>query len=190
LRRLELAERVIELRERAGLTQGVAAKRAGVGVTTWSNIETGTITRPHARTLIKIARAFGVEVEDLFEGVVFPKAPELTLEDVGAFLEREVDSRYIALPSAEWSVIEESATHEQRQAIDREWALIKQEWFASHGKTEAAPRLVPTGGNWGDVYSELFGRRLGIRLGIPASTAQAVVREAEEDALLIRTTGG
>jgi transcriptional regulator with XRE-family HTH domain len=65
LRRLELAERVIELRERAKLTQGEAAKRAGVGVTTWSNIETGTITRPHARTLIKIARALGVEPEEL-----------------------------------------------------------------------------------------------------------------------------
>ncbi len=65
MRRLELAERVIELRERAGLTQGEAAKRAGVGVTTWSNIETGSITRPHARTVIKIARGLGVEPEDL-----------------------------------------------------------------------------------------------------------------------------
>jgi transcriptional regulator with XRE-family HTH domain len=65
LRRFELAERVIELREGAGLTQEAAAKRAGVGVTTWSNIETGTITRPHPRTLIKIARGLGVEPEDL-----------------------------------------------------------------------------------------------------------------------------
>ncbi len=65
MRRLELAERVIELRERAELTQGEAAKRAGVGVTTWSNIETGTITRPHARTVIKMARALGVNPEDL-----------------------------------------------------------------------------------------------------------------------------
>ncbi|MDP9484995.1 MAG: helix-turn-helix domain-containing protein [Actinomycetota bacterium] len=65
MRRLELAERIIELREHAGLTQGEAAKRAGVGVTTWSNIETGTITRPHARTVIKIARALGVEPEEL-----------------------------------------------------------------------------------------------------------------------------
>ncbi len=65
MRRFELAERVIELREGARLTQEEAAKKAGVGVTTWSNIETGTITRPHARTVIKIARALGVEPEDL-----------------------------------------------------------------------------------------------------------------------------
>lgn len=65
MRRLELAERVIELRERAGLTQGEAAKKAGVGVTTWSNIETGAITRPHARTVIKIARALGVDPEEI-----------------------------------------------------------------------------------------------------------------------------
>jgi transcriptional regulator with XRE-family HTH domain len=65
LKRLELAERIIELRERAGLTQGEAAKRAGVGATTWSNLETGTITRPHPRTVIKIARALGAEPEEL-----------------------------------------------------------------------------------------------------------------------------
>ncbi len=71
MRKLELAERVIELRERAKLTQAEASKKAGVGVTTWSNIETGTITRPHARTVIKMARALGVDPEDL----TGPKAP-------------------------------------------------------------------------------------------------------------------
>ncbi len=77
--RFELAERVIELRERANLTQGEAAQKAGVGVTTWSNIETGTITRPHARTVIKMARALGVEPEELSEPAR-PKAPELPLD--------------------------------------------------------------------------------------------------------------
>ncbi len=70
MKRLELAERIIELRERAGLTQGEAAKKAGVGVTTWSNLETGTITRPHPRTVIKIARALDADPEEL----VAPKA--------------------------------------------------------------------------------------------------------------------
>lgn len=72
MRRLELAERVIELRERVELTQEAAAKKAGVGVTTWSNIETGAITRPHARTLIKMARALGVAPEVIMEGS-YPK---------------------------------------------------------------------------------------------------------------------
>ncbi len=85
MRRLELAERIIELRERAGLTQGEAAKRAGVGVTTWSNIETGTITRPHARTLIKIARTLGVDPEEL----TTPKAQApLSLSEASAAVAR------------------------------------------------------------------------------------------------------
>ena len=83
MRRLELAERVIELRERAGLTQEAAAKKAGVGATTWSNIETGAITRPHARTLIKMARALGVTPAVIMGEALeadSPKAEPLSLE--------------------------------------------------------------------------------------------------------------
>jgi transcriptional regulator with XRE-family HTH domain len=63
----ELATRHIALRERAGLTQVQEAKKAGVSPTTISGIESGKITRPHLRTLLKIARALGAEVEELRE---------------------------------------------------------------------------------------------------------------------------
>ncbi len=172
-----------EVAQRLGVSEKTARRYVKAG--TIPSVFIGNAYRVREKDLNEYMRQAQVKPE----GAVTPKAPELTLERVGAFLEQEVGSSYLALPSEEWSAVEAGATHEQRQAIDREWELIKQEWFASHGKTEAAPRLVPTGGNWGDVYSELFGRRLGIRLGIPSSTAQAVVREAEEDALLIRTAG-
>lgn len=94
MRRLELAERIIELRDRAGLTQEAAAKKAGVGVTTWSNIETGAITRPHARTLIKMARALGVTTEAIMEEMPSPKAEPLSLE--WALDERVSDEEYRA----------------------------------------------------------------------------------------------
>ena len=94
MRRLELAERIIELRDRAGLTQEAAAKKAGVGVTTWSNIETGAITRPHARTLIKMARALGVTTEAIMEEIPGPKAEPLSLE--WALDERVSDEEYKA----------------------------------------------------------------------------------------------
>jgi transcriptional regulator with XRE-family HTH domain len=63
----ELAARHIALRERAGLTQEQEAKMAGVSPTTISGIESGKITRPHLKTLLKIARALGVGVGELRE---------------------------------------------------------------------------------------------------------------------------
>jgi transcriptional regulator with XRE-family HTH domain len=63
----ELAARHIALRERAGLTQEQEAKMAGVSPTTISGIESGKITRPHLKTLLKIARALGADVGELRE---------------------------------------------------------------------------------------------------------------------------
>jgi transcriptional regulator with XRE-family HTH domain len=63
----ELAARHIALRERAGLTQEQEAKMASVSPTTISGIESGKITRPHLKTLLKIARALGVDVGELRE---------------------------------------------------------------------------------------------------------------------------
>jgi transcriptional regulator with XRE-family HTH domain len=63
----ELAARHIALRERAGLTQEQEAKMAGISPTTISGIESGKIARPHLKTLLKIARALGVDVGELRE---------------------------------------------------------------------------------------------------------------------------
>jgi transcriptional regulator with XRE-family HTH domain len=63
----QLAARHIALRERAGLTQEQEAKMAGVSPTTISGIESGKITRPHLKTLLKLARALGADVGELRE---------------------------------------------------------------------------------------------------------------------------
>jgi transcriptional regulator with XRE-family HTH domain len=73
----ELAARHIALREQAGLTQEQEAKMAGVSPTTISGIESGKITRPHLKTLLKIARALGADVGELRESgkVEAPPSP-------------------------------------------------------------------------------------------------------------------
>lgn len=74
----QLAARHIALRERAGLTQEQEAKMAGVSPTTISGIESGKITRPHLKTLLKLARALGTDVGELRESgkVEAPPSPE------------------------------------------------------------------------------------------------------------------
>jgi transcriptional regulator with XRE-family HTH domain len=68
----QLAARHIALRERAGLTQEQEARRAGVSPTTISGIESGKITRPHLKTLLKLARALGADVGELRESGKVP----------------------------------------------------------------------------------------------------------------------
>jgi transcriptional regulator with XRE-family HTH domain len=53
------------IRERRMWTQARLAEEAGVSPTTVSGIESGRISRPHFGTLRKLARALGVEPEQL-----------------------------------------------------------------------------------------------------------------------------
>jgi transcriptional regulator with XRE-family HTH domain len=53
------------IRERRMWTQARLADEAGVSPTTVSGIESGRISRPHFGTLRKLARALGVEPEEL-----------------------------------------------------------------------------------------------------------------------------
>jgi putative transcriptional regulator len=62
--RLSLGGRIRERRETAGLTQAELSSRAGIGRVTLTRIETGEHS-PRTETLTAIARALGVEVEDL-----------------------------------------------------------------------------------------------------------------------------
>ena len=56
---------LVVARERRMWTQVRLAREAGVSPTTVSGIESGRIGRPHFGTLRKLARALGVEPEDL-----------------------------------------------------------------------------------------------------------------------------
>jgi transcriptional regulator with XRE-family HTH domain len=62
---VELGERIATLREEQALTQADLAERARISPSTLSQIESGKVPRPHVGTVRKIARALGVEPQDL-----------------------------------------------------------------------------------------------------------------------------
>ena len=92
----ELAARHIALRERAGLTQEQEAKMAGVSPTTISGIESGKIARPHLKTLLKIARALGVDVGELREPGKAEAPPSATQPPLNGFEEERRKERRAA----------------------------------------------------------------------------------------------
>jgi len=61
----QVGRNLVEIRERRMWTQARLAGEAGVSPTTVSGIESGRIGRPHFGTLRKLARALGVEPEEL-----------------------------------------------------------------------------------------------------------------------------
>ena len=76
---------------RGGLEQ--EAKMAGVSPTTISGIESGKITRPHLKTLLKIARALGTEVGELRESGKVEAPPSSTQPPLNGFEEEQREDR-------------------------------------------------------------------------------------------------
>ena len=63
---MDLGERIATLREEQALTQADLAESARISPSTLSQIESGRVPRPHVGTVRKIARALGVEPQDLW----------------------------------------------------------------------------------------------------------------------------
>lgn len=83
MERGEAGTRIAVIRERRMWTQARLAEEAGISPTTVSGLESGRILRPHFGTLRKLARALGVEPEELISapGVAERDArPDLSLE--------------------------------------------------------------------------------------------------------------
>jgi len=66
---------------------------AGVSPTTISGIESGKITRPHLKTLLKIARALGTEVGELRESGKVEAPPSSTQPPLNGFEEEQREDR-------------------------------------------------------------------------------------------------
>ncbi len=99
-----IGERIEEERKRRGLTlEGVRAKTGdGISVNSLSSIENDRHV-PRYTTLRKIARAFGMTVEELTEGTdLHPKADPLSGPDAQAWLrERAQEGRRLYVPADE-----------------------------------------------------------------------------------------
>ena len=61
----DIGERIAELREERALTQVELAERARISPSTLSLIESGKVARPHVSTIRKLAKALGVEPQEL-----------------------------------------------------------------------------------------------------------------------------
>ena len=59
-----IGERLFELRDERGWTQKELAKLSGVSHTTIVHLETGQIGKPRMPTLRRLAKAFGMSVEE------------------------------------------------------------------------------------------------------------------------------
>ena len=62
-----IGKKIKKLRQRNGLTQEKLAIEAGIPYTTLTKIESGVIKKPAVQTVVKIAKALGIRVEDLFK---------------------------------------------------------------------------------------------------------------------------
>lgn len=60
-----LAKRLKELRKKTGWSQQKLAEKAGLSYNTITKIEQGAATMPTIQTMIKIADAFGISLDEL-----------------------------------------------------------------------------------------------------------------------------
>jgi transcriptional regulator with XRE-family HTH domain len=101
---MDIGKRIRDLREERGLTQREVAQHAGLTPSGLGFIEHGQTQNPSAETVVAIARALGVPVEDLLKGQVLAVAGKL--EDGPALEELHGAARcatgWLIKPEAEW----------------------------------------------------------------------------------------
>ncbi|MFQ6019562.1 MAG: helix-turn-helix domain-containing protein [Dehalococcoidia bacterium] len=69
---MKLGDKIRELREVIGITQGQLAEHAAVSQGYLSQLENGDVKNPSAAVLLRVAQAMHVEPDDLFEAAGYP----------------------------------------------------------------------------------------------------------------------
>ncbi len=64
---INIGENIKKQRARIGLSQEDFAKKSGVKYTTLTKIESNVIKKPSVMIMSKLAKAFGVSIEDLIK---------------------------------------------------------------------------------------------------------------------------
>jgi transcriptional regulator with XRE-family HTH domain len=76
---VDIGERIRSLRTARGLSQEEVARRTGIGLKSYGDLERGRTRDPHYSTLRGVARALGVRVEEVLEEPVpLDEAPQET----------------------------------------------------------------------------------------------------------------
>ena len=63
----QLGQKIRKLRQKLGLSQDDFARKADVPYTTLTKVETGVIKKPSVFVVSKIAKALGVDIEELIK---------------------------------------------------------------------------------------------------------------------------
>jgi transcriptional regulator with XRE-family HTH domain len=95
--RIKLGDRIRQLREESGMTQGQLAGGSAVSQGYLSQLENGEVKNPSAAVLLRIAQAMNVDPDDLFEAAGYPTVR--TLRQTYLDYESTVDGgllRYLA----------------------------------------------------------------------------------------------
>jgi transcriptional regulator with XRE-family HTH domain len=79
---MTFAERLKQVRERAGISQREAARRARIHQPKWAALESGAHDNPTLDMLSRIARVFGMDVGELLYGVAYA-GPDAEANDEG-----------------------------------------------------------------------------------------------------------
>lgn len=124
---MTLPTKLRTLRARAGLTLIDAAKRAGIGRDTLSDIERGR-RHPVMPTLKKIAEAYGVPVEEFVEE---GPSEELSAQEWA----RRTSARLHGMSSEEWD--DHVRTHDTVEGVAETWKEIHDESNMLHAAISA-----------------------------------------------------
>lgn len=69
---MKLGDKIRQLREESGLTQGQLAARSSVSQGYLSQLENGEVKNPSAAVLLRVAQAVRVDSDELFEAAGYP----------------------------------------------------------------------------------------------------------------------
>ncbi len=87
---MKLGDRIKQLREEIGLTQGQLAGGSSVSQGYLSQLENGEVKNPSAAVLLRVAQAMHIDPDDLFEAAGYPTVR--TLRELYEGYESTVDS--------------------------------------------------------------------------------------------------
>lgn len=179
-------ERLRELRAERQLSLREVEERGGPNKDTMSLAERG-VHKPHAQTLGRIAKAFGMSVSDLNAELEEADAPKvLRPQSLEELLHRSgVASRWLTLGSEEfsgwWLGVDRKKVIRRYRQISTEYRVIADEWTAIHkGESTVAPELQK---EMRQKMHEFFARHLG-------ATAAAPGREETEAEFYERQSKG
>lgn len=94
---MKLGDKIRQLREESGLTQGQLASGSSVSQGYLSQLENGEVKNPSAAVLLRVAQAIRVDPDELFEAAGYPTVR--TLKEIYKSYESTIDAgllRYLS----------------------------------------------------------------------------------------------